>query len=805
MNKFIILVAIMATSTLCWANPTILAEPAVPSVKITNEVNLKDLHSVPVGVESFNASKNSDVFQESNPERITYGFIQTGNGPYAIGPWLSYVFTYEPISNTIFSISPGRLGLPGDSVQKIGIVTAAKYEKNKVLPLFKGLLWNQTSFGGVSSIIRNEWQNPSIAVANPLGVTDLNDPDAIRKLKIIVNARLAEYPAYSSTGNWMYSWFGTANTSNLDILPEGARDNEANILDFTSTQISEVSMDLGPNDQEFAFTLPMKSHICYFDGIPHSVHFAKLFGKGSRNINYGIISFKLDDINANVNNEVRRIQVLPPSILDIFGASVLDTLNSQDSMRRPTTRPMNIDYDNNNNIYFAFNNCTYNVYSTGEYSNNFEKMPIFTVLKCKFKDNYEDIFDAATLDIDTIPMDVIRNYVLSQPNGHWATYDENTCPSFNISWHKDRYYDTPFIVNGENDYSFILAIEYALDYEVGEVGIPFATHLVEIRSKNKQWSINKIYDVEKTWLVWNTSPGLDIFTDLPGYNLYTGYYYNDGRVCVNDASIWAEDEDSGELTFTTYGGTAKETQLARTKDGQYIIAKWRETDSRIKTQITTSPINFLAFGGIGYPNAGPNPFPYSTDTLYCAHIKLAYRHVDSAKWSEPRAIYGKINDSISFGSTYMPRIVPSVDEVLISFRNSLQQYSNYPIQETLPAIARYNFASYLYADLINPSARHGMDTWGIKNYGPAEVNNLEVYPNPTGDVTTFKFSLLKSGNAKLTIQNALGQEVVVLANTFCDANEYAIDYDVTNLPVGVYYFTLTSGGFTQTKPFTVVR
>ena len=83
---------------------------------------------------------------------------------------------------------------------------------------------------------------------------------------------------------------------------------------------------------------------------------------------------------------------------------------------------------------------------------------------------------------------------------------------------------------------------------------------------------------------------------------------------------------------------------------------------------------------------------------------------------------------------------------------------------------------------------------------------MEVYPNPTSDVVNIKFSLLRPEYTKITITNSLGQELAVVMDKYCNNSEYIVDeIDVSTLPVGTYYVTLTSGQISITKVFTVVR
>jgi len=80
------------------------------------------------------------------------------------------------------------------------------------------------------------------------------------------------------------------------------------------------------------------------------------------------------------------------------------------------------------------------------------------------------------------------------------------------------------------------------------------------------------------------------------------------------------------------------------------------------------------------------------------------------------------------------------------------------------------------------------------------------YPNPFNPVTTIKYGLPKYGNTSLTVYNITGQVVKTLvANEFKDAGTYEVTFDASNLSSGVYFYTLESGSFKETKKMLLVK
>ncbi|MCX6165098.1 MAG: T9SS type A sorting domain-containing protein, partial [Ignavibacteriae bacterium] len=64
------------------------------------------------------------------------------------------------------------------------------------------------------------------------------------------------------------------------------------------------------------------------------------------------------------------------------------------------------------------------------------------------------------------------------------------------------------------------------------------------------------------------------------------------------------------------------------------------------------------------------------------------------------------------------------------------------------------------------------------------------YPNPFNPVTNINFSIPTNGNAKLSVYNALGQQVQSLLNGSINSGTYSIQFDGKNLNSGLYFYKL---------------
>jgi len=113
----------------------------------------------------------------------------------------------------------------------------------------------------------------------------------------------------------------------------------------------------------------------------------------------------------------------------------------------------------------------------------------------------------------------------------------------------------------------------------------------------------------------------------------------------------------------------------------------------------------------------------------------------------------------------------------------------------------------------------------ILNYTPTTSHSLTVsdledsilitkayelkqnYPNPFNPNTIIEFNLPVSSYVSLNIFDVTGKEVLLLINEFKEAGTHKLNFEAVkyNLSSGVYFYTLSANGFTQTKPMMLLK
>jgi hypothetical protein len=86
-----------------------------------------------------------------------------------------------------------------------------------------------------------------------------------------------------------------------------------------------------------------------------------------------------------------------------------------------------------------------------------------------------------------------------------------------------------------------------------------------------------------------------------------------------------------------------------------------------------------------------------------------------------------------------------------------------------------------------------------------EFNLLQNYPNPFNPMTTIGFALPHRSPLTLTVFDALGQQVAVVADGLFDAGYHEVRFDASRLSSGVYFYRLRATDYLQTRKLVLLR
>ena len=82
---------------------------------------------------------------------------------------------------------------------------------------------------------------------------------------------------------------------------------------------------------------------------------------------------------------------------------------------------------------------------------------------------------------------------------------------------------------------------------------------------------------------------------------------------------------------------------------------------------------------------------------------------------------------------------------------------------------------------------------------------LQNYPNPFNPTTVIPFEVGKPTMITVDIYSALGQHLVMLANSLYLRGRHTVVWNAARFPSGTYFCRFTASGFSQTKRLTLIR
>jgi exo beta-1,2-glucooligosaccharide sophorohydrolase (non-reducing end) len=121
-----------------------------------------------------------------------------------------------------------------------------------------------------------------------------------------------------------------------------------------------------------------------------------------------------------------------------------------------------------------------------------------------------------------------------------------------------------------------------------------------------------------------------------------------------------------------------------------------------------------------------------------------------------------------------------------------------------------NYRSALLWDLFmaNPEIQPMLDSIGFVEDLTAvgEESSIELgfelydnYPNPFNPSTIIQYSIPKSTNVKLEVFNFIGEKIYTLVNETKQPGNYEVTFNAENLSSGVYFYKISTNGFSDVK------
>jgi len=79
------------------------------------------------------------------------------------------------------------------------------------------------------------------------------------------------------------------------------------------------------------------------------------------------------------------------------------------------------------------------------------------------------------------------------------------------------------------------------------------------------------------------------------------------------------------------------------------------------------------------------------------------------------------------------------------------------------------------------------------------------YPNPFNPTTSIQYEISSRQFVTISVYDLLGREIATLINEEKPVGEYAVEFDGTGLPSGIYFYRIKAGSYSETRKMVLLR
>jgi hypothetical protein len=92
-----------------------------------------------------------------------------------------------------------------------------------------------------------------------------------------------------------------------------------------------------------------------------------------------------------------------------------------------------------------------------------------------------------------------------------------------------------------------------------------------------------------------------------------------------------------------------------------------------------------------------------------------------------------------------------------------------------------------------------------ENVGLLSYKLEQNYPNPFNSTTNIRYTITQSSRVSLKVFNLMGREVITILDRYQENGSYDVIFRPDNLASGIYFYTLTSEDFKDTKKLILLK
>jgi hypothetical protein len=93
----------------------------------------------------------------------------------------------------------------------------------------------------------------------------------------------------------------------------------------------------------------------------------------------------------------------------------------------------------------------------------------------------------------------------------------------------------------------------------------------------------------------------------------------------------------------------------------------------------------------------------------------------------------------------------------------------------------------------------------VDNLAPNGFVLEQNYPNPFNPSTHIKYAVANKQFVSIKVYDVIGNEIATLVNEEKPAGSYEVEFSANHLSAGVYYYSIVTANFVQTKKMILLK
>jgi len=117
-----------------------------------------------------------------------------------------------------------------------------------------------------------------------------------------------------------------------------------------------------------------------------------------------------------------------------------------------------------------------------------------------------------------------------------------------------------------------------------------------------------------------------------------------------------------------------------------------------------------------------------------------------------------------------------------------------------------DFKNWVYVGVYENDWEYVGTGVGIdKEISPKDFTLKQNYPNPFNPITQIQYEMKSAGQVNMELFDIRGAKVRTLINEQKPAGSYEFTFDGLQLSSGVYFYSMTANGFTETRKLVLMK